>query len=248
MRIALLGAVLLLAACGGGHEAAAPSCRLSLAEPPVPTTGEHSLAVRSTCAVRAHPAVGLDGLPFTFVPEGGPRGTHVVLFDKYRCDVRYRALAHEARVDGAVLRMRSSLMDWCPAQAVSTVVHVYLGEKHRRATRRDVLRDAYDGRLDRVYPCAPLRDAIAHLPSSPPVYSDLPERLGRAAAAACGAAIAGVPAGAPRFAVEEVFGAPSSGGPRCPGWRWAPYASSVDGVRVCFAHNRAELVQRALHG
>ena len=140
-------------------------------------------------------------------------------------------------------------MDWCPAEGVSIVVHVYLGGVRREpATWRGVLRDAYDGHLERVWPCGPLRDAIRHLPVHPPTYSTLPETLARAAAPACDAAIAGIARGAPRFSVEESLGLPDSHGPRCPVWRWKPESGSEDGARVCFKHDRATTVQTALHG
>ena len=250
MRVALfvVAVVVLAAGCGGHGRVAAPGCALAFAPTPVPETGEHSLAVRSSCALPSFPRVSLDRLPFAFVPEGGPKGAHIVLFDKYRCDVHYRAIAREVRVGGAELRMKSSLMDWCPAEAVSTIVHVYLGGKHPLATWRGVLEDAYDGRLDRVWPCGALRAANAHLPVDGPTYSTLPGLIQRNAAKACGAALAGLPAGSPRAAFVEALGAPDLPGPRCPVWRWPPASGSVDGARVCFARDRATLVQTALHG
>ena len=247
MRIAVLGAVLALTACG--HRAAAhdTACTLSRG-PEVPArTGEHSLPLADSCALDATPRVDL-GVPFTYVAEGGPKGAHVVVLDKYRCDIRALRSATAVRVDGARLDVGRTLMDWCPGEAVSSVVHVYLGRVHPRPTWRAVLRDVYDGRLDRIYGCGILRRALGHLPSSPPTYSPLPAQLGRAASAACSAALAGIPTGAPRFAVAEALGKPSSGGPRCPAWRWAPYGRSVDGARVCFSRGRATLVQTAVHG
>jgi hypothetical protein len=248
MRVALLAAVLALTACGH-HESARSACRLARGPEIAERTGEHSLSLRTSCGLDATPHVDLSGLPFAFVPEGGPRGSHVLVLDKYRCDVRAQRLASTVHVNGARLDAGRTLMDWCPAEAVSSVVHVYLGGVHPRATWRDVLRDVYgDGRLDRVYPCGVLREAIGHLPSSPPMFSPLPARLGRAASAACSAALDGIPRGAPRFAVYAALGQPASGGPRCPVWRWSPFERSRDGARVCFAHGRAELVQAAVHG
>jgi hypothetical protein len=246
VRVALLAAALLLTACGG-HRQARPRCSLAPTEAPTPATGEHTLAVRSTCAVAAHPSLALGGLPFTFVPEGGARGAHVVLFDKYRCDVRVRALAREVRVGRAELKLQASPMDWCPAEAASTVVHVYLGGKRTPATWRGVLRDVADGRLARVWPCGALRAALAHFTNGPS-YSRLPQAIERAAAPACAAAVAGIRNGAPRLAVEQSLGAPDAGGPRCFAWRWQPGSGAVDGARVCFARGRATLVQTALHG
>ena len=247
MRIVVAAAVLALAGCGH-HTAARASCTLGRGPEISERTGEHSLALTTSCGLDATPRVDLSGLPFTFVPEGGPKGSHAVVLDKYRCDIRAQTIARAVEVNGAGLDVGRSLMDWCPAQAVSSVVHVYLGGLHARATWRGVLRDAYDGRLDRVYPCGVLREAISHLPPDPPTYSPLPGMVGRAASAACSATLVGLPRGAPRFAVVAALGKPTRSGPRCPVWRWAPYERSVDGARVCFAGGRATLVQTAVHG
>lgn len=227
---------------------------LATGGPPVPETGEHTVAITSTCAFASTPHVevlGLHGrrLGFTYLAEGGPIGQRSLMLDKYRCDVRYRDLGHTLAIGRARLDLGRSLLDWCPAEAVSTVVHVYLGGVRRRpATRAGVFRDISDGRFDRAWPCAALRDALAHLPVDGPAYSTVGLKLGRAAEAACDAQVAGIARGAPRFAVAAAFGEPSFGGPRCPVWRWKPFDSSVDGVRVCFSHARATLVQTALHG
>jgi hypothetical protein len=252
VRIALVAAVLALTACGGGQRSAAPACTLGRGEPPTPETGEHPVAISTSCALDATPRIDLFGLHgrrlgFTYVQEGGPRGTHTVLLDKYRCDIRYRDLAHTVALGGARLDIGRSLLDWCPEQAVSSVVHVYLGGRHAPATWRGVLRDVYDGHLDYIWPCGALRAAIAHLPTGR-VYSTLPRQLARAAAPACEAALAGIPRGAPRFAVTEALGVASFGGPRCPVWRWLPVSGPVDGARICFERGRAALVQTALHG
>jgi hypothetical protein len=50
---------------------------------------------------------------------------------------------------------------------------------------RAVLRDAYDGRLDHNWSCASLRAAYRRLPSSPPMYSKVPQLIGDSAARAC---------------------------------------------------------------
>lgn len=241
MRIVLLGAVVVLLSCGG-HHTSAPACTLRPAPTPSPETGEHSVALTSSCALAAIPRVELYGLhgarlPFTYVLEGGARRSHSLLLDKYRCDVRYRDLAHTVVVAGARLDIGRSLLDWCPAEAVSTVVHVYLGPLRRtKPTQRDVYRDVSDDRLDRVWPCAALRAAIAH------------QQLARATARVCDAQVAEIARGAPRFAVEDGLGPPSSGGPRCPVWRWDPAGGSIDGARICFTNGRATLIQRAVHG
>ena len=64
--------VLVLAGCGGHHAAA--GCTLSPAAAPVPETGEHSVAARSSCALPARPRIVLLGshgrrLGFTYVLE-----------------------------------------------------------------------------------------------------------------------------------------------------------------------------------
>jgi hypothetical protein len=254
VRIALLGSVLVLAACGGAHRAApSPRCTLTEGQAPSPETGEHSVVVKASCALTATPQVQLFGqhgsrLDFTYVQEGGARGGHTVLLDKYRCDIRYRDLTRTVELAGGRLDVGRSLLDWCPDEGVSTVVHVYLGGRQARPTWRGVLHDVYDGRLDRVWPCAALRTAIAHLPVDPPMFSKIPGQLARAAAPACAAQLAGIATGAPRFAVEEALGPVDAGGLHCPVWRWDPEGGAVDGARVCFANGRATLVQTALHG
>ena len=252
MRIVLLATVVTLAACGSEHRAAHSSCTLRLAQAPVPETGEHAVAVSTSCNLDAPPRIEVFGthgrrLDFTYVQEGGPKGAHAVVLDKYRCDIRSRDVGRTVRLGGASLDLGRSLLDWCPAQAASTVVHVYLGGRHARPTWRSVFRDVYDGRLDRVWPCGALRTAIAHLPTGR-VYSTLPGQLARAAAPACDTALAGSARGAPRGAVEEALGASSTDGPRCTVWRWAPATGSIDGARVCFVAGRATLIQTAVHG
>ena len=54
----------------------------------------------------------------------------------------------------------------------------------RRAWQR-VLEDAYDGHLDRIWPCSALRDAERHLPVDGAVYSKIPALLRAAKRAAC---------------------------------------------------------------
>ena len=251
MRIALVAAVLVLAACGG-QRSAAPACRLGLGESPSAETGEHPVVVTSSCALSSAPHVVLLGLrgrrlPFTYVQEGGPKGSHAVLLDKYRCDVRDRDLGHTVELAGARLDVGQSLLDWCPAEGVSTVIRVYLGGRRTRPTWRAVLRDVRDGRLDRLWPCGALRTALAHLAVDPAAYSPIPDRIARAAAASCDLQVSELAAGAPRAAVYEALGPPDLGGSRCPVWRWRPENGSADGARVCFARGRATLVQTALH-
>jgi hypothetical protein len=249
----LLATLLVLAACGGGNHTAVHRCALSLGQTPSPQTGEHPVAVTTSCALTETPQVeifGLHGrrLPFTYVQEGGPKGSHVLLLDKYRCDVRHRDLGHDVKVDGTELEIGRSLLDWCPSEPVSTIVRIYLGGRHPQPTWRGVLHDISDGRFDKVWTCGTLRTAIAHLPVDSPNSSLVRRELARATAPACDAALAGISSGTPRFAVGEALGKASTGGPRCPVWRWPPESGSVDGARICFANRRATLVQTALHG
>jgi len=247
MRIVLAVAVLALAGCGH-HTASRSSCAVGRGPELSERTGEHSLSLTTSCGLEATPRVSLSGLPFAFVPEGGPKGSHVVVLDKYRCDIRAQRIADAVSLNGARLEVGRSLMDWCPAQAVSTVVHVYVGGLHARATWRAVLRDAYDGRVSRVYPCAVLRETLRHFPADSPTYSKLPAMIGRAASAECSLAVLGLPRGAPRFAVLAALGTPTVDEPRCPRWTWTPYEWPVDGARVCFAGGRATVVRTAVHG
>lgn len=252
MRIVVVAAVVGLTACGGGHHGAS-ACTLALGRSPSPRTGEHPVVVTTSCAIDAAPRVEVLSLerrrlPFTYVQEGGPKGAHRILLDKYRCDIRSIDLGRTVELAGGRLDVSRSLLDWCPEEGASTVIRVYLGGRHARPTWRGVLQDVYDGRLDRVWPCGALRTAIAHLPVDGPMYSKIPAQLARAAAAACGAQLESVAVGAPRAAVDEALGRPDVGGPRCHVWRWDPESGALDGARICFADGRATLVQTALHG
>jgi hypothetical protein len=254
VRFALAAvAVVALTGCGS-HRTAAPRCTLAPAPTPVPETGEHTVAFESSCALRAMPTIRLFGqhgarLPFALVAEGGPKGTHTVMLDKYRCDVRYRDFARTVEIGSARLDVGPSRLDWCPVEAPSTTVRVYLGALRRAPPSwRGVFRDVYDGRLDRVWPCGALRTAIAHLPVDGSVYSTIPRLLTRVAAHTCADAIADLPVGSPRAAFLEALGDPSVAGQRCTVWKWAPANGAVDGVRACFRNARAVIVQTALHG
>lgn len=254
MRFVLAAvAVLVLAGCGG-QRAAAPRCTLRPAPTPVPETGEHTVAIASSCALQSMPTIRLLGLhgarlPFALVAEGGPKGAHTVVLDKYRCDVRYRDLTRTVVIGGARLDVGRSLLDWCPAEAPSMTVAVYLGALRRTLpTWRGIFRDVQDGRLDRVWPCRTLRTAVAHLPVDGPAYSKIPQVLMRAAARACDAAVADLPLGSPQTAFLAALGGPSLAGPRCTLWKWTPGDGAVDGVRVCFRSGRAVTAQTALHG
>ena len=111
-----------------------------------------------------------------------------------------------------------------------------------------MLRDAYDGRLDRNWSCGSLRVAYRRLPADPPTSSTIPRLIGDAAGKACDAALAHVRAGNTRRDVAATLGAPDRA-PHCWLYRWPPDAqSATDGARICFAAGRVELVQIAEHG
>jgi hypothetical protein len=112
---------------------------------------------------------------------------------------------------------------------------------------RAVLRDAYDGKLDRNWSCGSLRAAYRRLPEDPPTYSTLPALVGDAAGKACDAALATVHVGARPHDVTTALGAPDRS-PRCRLYRWPPGSGSVDGARICFAAGRVVRIQTAVHG
>lgn len=112
---------------------------------------------------------------------------------------------------------------------------------------RAVLRDAYDGKLDRNWSCGSLRAAYRRLPQDPPAYSTIPGLIGNAAGKACDAALATVRAGTRKAGVVEALGPPDRA-PRCWLYSWPPdHVDSTDGARICFAAGRATLVQTAVH-
>jgi hypothetical protein len=251
--------VLLVVGCAGQRRSR-PPCSLRQGDSVSERTGEHTLVLTVIgCAVRTTPHVELfaaDGrrIPFAYVPIGGSVGARRVTLDKYRCDVRTTTVARRVQLTlatGSRLTLRlgpEPVMDWCPAEAPSFVVRIYLGGVHRAGTYRDVFHDVYDGRLDTSWSCAALRTAIAHLPVDGPVYSRLPGVLARAAAPACDNALTGLAAGAPKAAVVAALGRPDVARARCPVWRWRPESGAVDGARICFAHGRATAVETAVHG
>ena len=111
-----------------------------------------------------------------------------------------------------------------------------------------VVRDAYDGRLDRNWSCSSLRAAVAHLPQDVAAHQTIPLMLESAAGRACDAALARVERGLTRAEVTALLGRPDRA-PRCWLYRWPPDRSSaVDGARLCFAGDRVSLVQTAVHG
>lgn len=257
--LVVAAAALALAGCGG-HRSAASPCALQRGGGVSERTGEHTLVLTvAGCRVRETPRVelfGADGrrLAFAYVPVGGRAGDpQRVVLDKYRCDIRTTTVARRVQLtlaNGRRLSLRlgpAPVLDWCPAEAPSSIVRVYLGGVHRAGTYRDVLRDVQDGHLETSRSCAALRTAIAHLPVDGPTYSRLPGLLTRAAAGACDTALTGLAPGAPRAAFYAALGQASFGGPRCPVWRWRPESRAVDGARVCFTHGRATAVQTALH-
>lgn len=124
------------------------------------------------------------------------------------------------------------------------------GARHPAVSRdgKAVLRDAYDGRLDRSWSCGSLRAAVRRLPSSTPTYATLPAQVTAAAGRACDTALAHVAVGAPAREVRSALGRPDRS-PRCLLYRWPPApGSAVDGARICFASGRVSSLQRAVHG
>jgi len=68
-------------------------------------------------------------------------------------------------------------MRWLLAALVVVVAVGCGGGPAKLAVSRDgraVLRDAYDGKLDRNWSCASLRAAYRRLPADPPTYSTIP--------------------------------------------------------------------------
>jgi hypothetical protein len=134
------------------------------------------------------------------------------------------------------------------------------GEKRAvSADGRAVIRDAYDGRLDRDWSCGSLRAAYERLPSDG-VSLTLPRFVGRAAAEACDAALATVHVGMTDTRVRMALGRPDRAG-GCLLFRWPPAdagqsvlvspstrRSPVDGARMCFDKRHVSLLQTAVHG
>jgi len=114
---------------------------------------------------------------------------------------------------------------------------------------RAVLQDAYDGHLDRNWSCSSLRAALLRLPpGGGPVYSTLPQQLGRAAGRACDAALAGIHEGAASAVVGRALGRADATG-RCRRYAWQPgTVSVVDGARICLAGGRVARIQVSVHG
>lgn len=147
---------------------------------------------------------------------------------------------------------------------VVALVVVGCGRSHRLALSADgraVSSDASDGHLDRDWTCGSLRAALTRLPSGGgPIYSTLPEMIGRAAGEACDAGLKSLHAGMTAAAVQTMLGTPDTRG-RCWLLRWPPAdlgqgrlynpsrrASPVDGARVCFNDGHVLKVQTAIHG
>ena len=111
-----------------------------------------------------------------------------------------------------------------------------------------VIRDAYDGRLDRNWSCSSLRAAVAHLPQDVAAYQTIPLMLDSATGRACDAALARVERRLTRAEVTTLLGRPDRAS-RCWLYRWPPdHSSAIDGVRLCFSDDRVSLVQTAVHG
>jgi hypothetical protein len=110
-----------------------------------------------------------------------------------------------------------------------------------------VIRDAFDGRLDRSWSCSSLRAAVAHLPQDVAAYGTIPLLLDLATGRACDAALAHVERGLTRAEVTAVLGPPDRT-PRCWLYSWPPdQRSAIDGARLCFSGDRVALVQTAVH-
>ena len=125
------------------------------------------------------------------------------------------------------------------------------GAHHAVAYSRDgkaVIRDAYDGRLDRNWSCGSLRAAVLRLPSAPGPGQTIPLMIDDAAGRACDEALADVHPGSPMPRVTRLLGTPNRSA-RCSLYRWPPQPSSaVDGVRLCFSGDLVSRVQVAVHG
>jgi hypothetical protein len=124
---------------------------------------------------------------------------------------------------------------------------------------RAVIQDGYDGHLDRDWSCGSLRAAYKRLPGDG-VSLTLPVLVGRAAAEACDAALAGVHVRMTTASVRIALGRPDKAG-RCWLFSWPPAdagqsvlvdpskrRSAVDGARACFDDGRVSLLQTAVHG
>ena len=113
---------------------------------------------------------------------------------------------------------------------------------------RAVLRDVYDGHLDRRWSCGSLRAAYERLPVGGPVYSPIPALIGKAAGTACDEAVRELRRGTTRTRVASLLGRPDRRA-RCWLFRWPPGTdSSQDGARICFDASRVASVQVAVHG
>ena len=126
------------------------------------------------------------------------------------------------------------------------------GAHHRQPVAstdgKAVLRDGYDGRLDRDWSCGALRAALRRLPQDPPVYSKLPGIIGAAAARTCDDELTRLADGATRSEVRSALGRPTAG-ERCWRFEWPSDKSlPVDGARICFSDGRADTIQTAVHG
>jgi hypothetical protein len=138
--------------------------------------------------------------------------------------------------------------------AATVLVTLLAGCGHARraqpavsADGKAVIRDAYDGRLDRDWTCGSLRAAVRRLPSDG-AYSTIALLIGRATGHACDAAFSHIKRGSTRMRVRALLGPPDRA-PRCWLYRWPPdTGSAVDGARICFAGPGVSLVQTAVHG
>jgi hypothetical protein len=121
---------------------------------------------------------------------------------------------------------------------------------HRRLSvspdGKAVIRDAFDGHLDRSWSCGSLRAALDRLPSTPD--QTIPLMIDSAAGRACDDALLGVHRGQTRAQATALLGPPDRT-PRCWLYSWPPDESSaVDGARLCFTGDWVSLVQTSVHG
>jgi hypothetical protein len=92
---------------------------------------------------------------------------------------------------------------------------------------RAVIQDGYDGHLDRGWSCGSLRAAYKRLPRDG-VSLTLPVLIGRAAAEACDAALAGVHVRMTTASLRMALGRPDKAA-RCWLFRWPPADAGQSG-------------------
>ena len=125
-----------------------------------------------------------------------------------------------------------------------------------------VIQDAYSGQLKHDWSCGSLRAALDRLPGDR-VGPGVQDVIGPAAAAACDKALSVIHTGDAKSAIASSLGRPDTAG-RCSVFDWPPadagqpallramhpmqQLSPVDGARICFDGQKAQLVQTSMHG